>query len=44
MAVVDMHTSEITLGDSLHPNDQGYVTMADIWFDALQSAAAQGWL
>lgn len=43
--VVDMRsiTTEY-LADGLHPNDVGYQKMADLWFAAIKSADAKGWI
>lgn len=32
------------MADFTHPNDEGYEKMADIWYEAIQEAAAEGWL
>ncbi|KAL9027884.1 MAG: hypothetical protein Q9180_007260, partial [Flavoplaca navasiana] len=30
--------------DNLHPNDNGYKKMADLWFKAIQDVANKGWI
>ena len=30
------------LQDGLHPKEEGYLKMGDIWFSAIQAAANQG--
>lgn len=30
--------------DNLHPNDDGYKKMADVWFKAIQAVANKGWI
>ena len=45
--VMAVNFSSITtslLKDGLHPTDAGYSMMGDIWFDAIQEAAAKGWI
>ncbi|KAL8672053.1 MAG: hypothetical protein Q9168_003480 [Polycauliona sp. 1 TL-2023] len=45
IAAVDF--SSITandLEDGLHPTNNGYTKMGDIWFAAIQSAASKGWI
>ncbi|KAK6988109.1 lipolytic enzyme [Favolaschia claudopus] len=32
------------LADGVHPNDGGYVKMANAWFPVIQQAAANGWI
>ncbi|KAL9635740.1 MAG: hypothetical protein Q9204_002513 [Flavoplaca sp. TL-2023a] len=32
------------LADGLHPTNDGYAKMGDIWFSAIQSAASKGWI
>ncbi|KAJ7596102.1 lipolytic enzyme [Mycena floridula] len=32
------------LADGVHPNDAGYVKMANAWFPVFQKAAANGWI
>jgi lysophospholipase L1-like esterase len=46
IALVDMNSALTTadLSDGLHPNDEGYMKMGDVWNTAVQSAAAQGWI
>ncbi|HEV2636693.1 MAG TPA: ricin-type beta-trefoil lectin domain protein [Actinocrinis sp.] len=46
IALVDMHSALTTadLFDALHPNDEGYAKMGDVWNTAVQAAAAQGWI
>lgn len=46
VAVVDFRNSLLPTdyADSLHPNDGGYRKMADLWFRAIQDAAAQNWI
>ncbi|KAH8820735.1 SGNH hydrolase-type esterase domain-containing protein [Xylogone sp. PMI_703] len=45
--LVDMHSGIITtadLSDDTHPNDEGYVKMANIWYGGLQQIFARCWL
>ena len=44
--VVDMPAVFTTrfLFDSLHPNDDGYTLMGDIWYSALEVANQKGWI
>ena len=46
VAVVDFRNSlqYSDYADTLHPNDNGYRKMADIWFKAIQDAANKGWI
>lgn len=32
------------LADGVHPNDAGYIKMANAWFAAIQQAAQNGWI
>jgi lysophospholipase L1-like esterase len=32
------------LADGVHPDDAGYVKMANTWFPIIQQAAANGWI
>ncbi|KAG9238982.1 hypothetical protein BJ875DRAFT_415175 [Amylocarpus encephaloides] len=32
------------LDDNLHPKDEGYVKMANTWFDAINEADSKGWI
>jgi lysophospholipase L1-like esterase len=40
----DMPVTAAQLADGLHPNDSGYVVMAQQWHAALQQAYTNGWL
>lgn len=47
VTVVDMFAAldvGTDLSDDLHPNDQGYEKMADVWFDGLAAVNELGWL
>lgn len=46
VAVVDFRNSlqSSDYADGLHPNDNGYRKMGDIWFKAIQEAADKGWI
>ncbi|KAK2000965.1 GDSL-like Lipase/Acylhydrolase [Colletotrichum falcatum] len=48
IALADMHTDKGPLAsdlvDGTHPDDAGYVKMADIWFASIKDAASRGWL
>ncbi|WP_045743334.1 FG-GAP-like repeat-containing protein [Actinoplanes rectilineatus] len=40
---VDMPLTASQMADDLHPNNSGYVTMADAYFGALSKVVADGW-
>ncbi|KAI9706035.1 MAG: hypothetical protein M1836_005441 [Candelina mexicana] len=44
--VVDMFSALSTsdLQDGIHPNDEGYQKMADVWIDGIRQANANGWI
>ena len=43
--VVDMRSITTDhLADGLHPNDEGYQMMADLWLAAIKSADGKGWI
>lgn len=43
--VVDFRSVTVSdLQDGLHPSDQGYQKMGDIWFSGIQAAVANGWI
>jgi lysophospholipase L1-like esterase len=45
--VLTVDMSSVTtqyLSDGLHPNDQGYDLMGDLWFAAIQKAVSNGWI
>ncbi|KAL8676965.1 MAG: hypothetical protein Q9186_006574 [Xanthomendoza sp. 1 TL-2023] len=46
VAVVDFRNAlqASDYADGLHPNDNGYKKMGDIWFKAIQDAAGKGWI
>ncbi|KAK1585002.1 GDSL-like Lipase/Acylhydrolase [Colletotrichum navitas] len=48
LVLADMHTAAgpqaSDLVDGTHPNDAGYVKMANIWFASIKDAASRGWL
>ncbi|KAI0095577.1 SGNH hydrolase-type esterase domain-containing protein [Nemania sp. FL0031] len=46
VTMVSMNTALTTadLKDNLHPNDGGYVKMADAYYAAIQEADAKGWI
>ena len=47
VALVDMSMvmpSHVSVLDQIHPTDDGYVTMADAWYEAILIADAKGWI
>jgi lysophospholipase L1-like esterase len=32
------------LADGIHPDDEGYTKMADVWLDGLNNASSRGWI
>ena len=45
IATVDFSSiTDDDLIDRLHPTDEGYRKMGDIWFSAIQEAAANDWI
>lgn len=45
IAAVDFSSiTDKDLIDRLHPSDEGYRKMGDIWFSAIQQAASRGWI
>lgn len=45
IAAVDFSSiTDNDLVDRLHPTDEGYSKMGDIWFSAIQEAASKGWI
>jgi len=46
VSVVDMSTLNAAsdLSDSLHPNDQGFKKMANIWLDGVKKVNSLGWI
>jgi lysophospholipase L1-like esterase len=45
VAIVSLSAVQATdLADGVHPNDAGYVKMADAWFKGIEDAAAKGWI
>lgn len=45
IAAVDFSSlTDNDLIDTIHPTDEGYRKMGDIWFSAIQAAASKGWI
>lgn len=45
IATVDFNSlTDNDLIDTIHPTDDGYRKMGDIWFSAIQEAASKGWI
>ncbi|KAL8887396.1 MAG: hypothetical protein Q9215_005033 [Flavoplaca cf. flavocitrina] len=45
IAAIDFSSVQANdLADGLHPTNDGYAKMGNIWFSAIQSAASKGWI
>lgn len=45
LAAMDRFTTQhLNVTDGIHPSDEGYKQIAEVWYDAISSAGAQGWI
>lgn len=45
LAAMDRFTTQhLNITDGIHPTDEGYKQIAGVWYDAINSAGANGWI
>lgn len=45
LATMDRFTTQhLNVTDGIHPNDEGYKQIAEVWYDAIVAASEKGWI